>query len=149
MTTRAPEPRAAPETVVLASFAYRTFSVPLEFRGLGPGFELCIVCPLCGKRCRLNPEKHHPLVDHATQTVVSINPILECPSCDWRVIVVRGVAHDIAGPRRFVAPAALSKCRVCGREFNAGAVKSKTGACSRTGCRNGGPGKSPKPANWR
>lgn len=109
---------------MIAHFAYRTFEVPLEVADVNAEApELRIRCPLCNRRCRINPDVHHVIVDHAPRKVVSIHPVLECPGCDWRVIVVKGTAYDVAGPRAFKPKdPVVIVCENCGDEFNPGAA---------------------------
>ena len=108
---------------MLGLFAYRTFSVPLEFHGLGPEFDLRVSCPLCGKRCRV-PGTHTVVVDHGQRKVLRIHPVIGCPSCQWRVVVSEGVAFDVAAP---AAPGSgimtshserVRKCAACGETFS-------------------------------
>jgi hypothetical protein len=107
---------------IFAAFSYRNFSVPLELCDLGTDVEIRVACPLCGKKCRLNPERHSAVVDHAQRKVLSITPVVSCPGCSWRVVVSGGTAFDVASPATVSAIESTShperdRLCACGRRF--------------------------------
>ncbi|MDQ5871614.1 MAG: hypothetical protein M3547_05350 [Acidobacteriota bacterium] len=101
---------------MLAIFRYRTFEVPLELRDLGSDVELSVKCPLCGKRCRVNPGTHDATISPTRRLVLSISPVLSCPGCSWRVVVTGGIAFDVAAPGSSdpaIATSHLERSRFC------------------------------------